>query len=134
MPINNLLVLKKIVFSLAICWTVLIAFLCLVKFGKLPAIPVSEADKYVHFAFHFVFTLLWGNYIWIKNKSNEMKLIVKVLLVSLLYGILIEFLQETLTTTRHADIYDVLANATGATTALGFFLLVKKLKQTNNSY
>jgi VanZ family protein len=127
---NNLLVLKKSFFSLALCWTVLIAFLCLVKFGKLPAIRVTGADKYVHFTFHFVFTLLWGYYIWIKNNATELKPIVKVLVVSLLYGILIEFLQETLTTTRHADIYDVIANATGATTALGFFVLLKKLKQS----
>lgn len=129
MPINNLLVLKKTVFGLALCWTVLIAFLCLIKFGKLPAVPVNGADKYVHFAFHFVFTLLWGHYVWMKNNTAELKLIVKVMVVSILYGILIEFLQETLTTTRHADIYDVLANTTGATTALGFFLLLKKLKQ-----
>jgi len=129
MPTNNLLVLKKTLFSLALCWTVLIAVLCLVKFGKLPAIAVRGADKYVHFTFHFVFTLLWGNYVWLKNKSTELKLIVKVLLVSLSYGILIEFLQETLTTTRHADIYDVLANASGATTALAFFLLLKKYQQ-----
>ncbi|WP_235921991.1 VanZ family protein [Flavobacterium phycosphaerae] len=115
---------------MALGWTVLIAVLCLIKFGKLPAIPVKEADKYVHFTFHFVFTLLWGNYVWLKNKSTELKLIVKVFIVSLLYGILIEFLQETLTTTRHADIYDVMANATGAATAIGFFLLLKKLKQS----
>jgi VanZ family protein len=130
MPTNNLLVLKKTLFSLAICWTVLIAILCLVKFGKLPTIAVKGADKYVHFTFHFVFTLLWGYYGWIKNKSTELKPIVKVLMVSVLYGILLEFLQETLTTTRHADIYDVLANATGATTAVGFLLLLKKRKHT----
>jgi VanZ family protein len=125
---NNLLVLKKTIFSLALCWTVLIAVLCLVKFGKLPTFHVSGADKYVHFTFHFVFTLLWGYYVWIKKNKAELKSIVKVFIVSLLYGILIEFLQETLTTTRHADIYDVMANATGATTALGLFLLLKKLK------
>ncbi|WP_161971672.1 VanZ family protein [Flavobacterium silvisoli] len=121
--------LKKTIFVLALSWTVLIAFLCLVKFGKLPNIPVSEADKYVHFTFHFVFTFLWGHYVWAKNTSTELKPIIKVFLVSFGYGILIEFLQETFTTTRHADVLDVLANTAGAATALGIFFWMKKLKK-----
>ncbi len=126
---NNLLVLKKTLFVLALCWTVLIAFLCLVKFGKLPNIPVSGADKYVHFTFHFVFTFLWGCYVWTKNKSAELKPIIKVSLVSFGYGIVIEFLQETFTTTRHADVFDVMANTAGALTALAIFFWMKKQKK-----
>jgi VanZ family protein len=118
-------VFKKIVYGFAIGWTVIIAVLCLIKLTNLPTFGVSGIDKYVHFTFHFVFTVLWGYYSWLKNNSTALKLILKTVLVSLLYGILIEFLQETCTKTRHADILDVLANLTGATTAFLFFVVYK---------
>jgi VanZ family protein len=125
---NNLLVLKNAIFSLAISWTILIAVLCLVKFSNLPSFGVSGADKYVHFTLHFVFTLLWGFYFWLKLDEIIIPKIARVVLLSLCYGIVIEILQEIATNTRHADIFDVLANSAGATTALLFFVLIKKRK------
>ncbi|MGL2965714.1 VanZ family protein [Flavobacterium sp. XGLA_31] len=120
--------LKKTLKALAIGWTAVIAVLCLVKFGKLPTIPLSGADKYVHFTFHFIFTLLWGHVLWLGQNSRSLKIIAKVVAVSLVYGILIEFLQETCTLTRHADILDVLANLSGAVMAFLVFVFLKKYK------
>jgi VanZ family protein len=121
-------VLKKAILSLAISWTILIAVLCLVKFTDLPSFGVSGADKYVHFTLHFVFTLLWGFNFWIKLNEIIISKIVRVVLLSLCYGIVIEILQEIVTNTRHADVFDVLANSAGATIALLFFVLIKKRK------
>ena len=131
MPTDNSLVLKKTIFGSAIGWTVLIAVLCLMKFSKLPSFGVSGADKYVHFTFHFIFTILWGFYLWLKLNERTISKIVFVVIISLCYGILIEILQETCTKTRHADIFDVLANFTGATFALVLFVLIKKQKIAN---
>jgi len=131
MLINNLLVLKKTLFGLAISWTLLIAFLCLVTFSKLPSLGVSGVDKYVHATLHFVFTLFWGSYISLKQNEIKIPKILRVVMLSILYGIVIEILQETITTTRHADILDVLANFTGTLLALAVFILLKKKKQTN---
>ena len=129
---NNLLVLKNAIFSLAISWTILIAVLCLVKFSNLPSFGVSGADKYVHFTFHFVFTILWGFYSWAKLNDITISKIGRVVILSFCYGILIEIFQEIYTKTRHADIFDVLANGTGALVALVFFVLIKRQKlQTN---
>ena len=125
---NNLSVLKNAIFSLAISWTILIAVLCLVKFTDLSYFGVSGADKYVHFTLHFVFTLLWGFYFWLKLDEIIIPKIARVVLLSLCYGIVIEILQEIATNTRHADIFDVLANSAGATIALLFFVLIKKRK------
>jgi len=125
---NNLSVLKKAMFSLAIGWTILIAVLCLVKFTDLPSLGVSGADKYVHFTFHFVFTILWGFYFWAKLNDITISKIGRVVILSFCYGILIEILQETFTKTRHADIFDVLANGTGAIVALVLFVLIKRQK------
>ena len=115
--------LKKATFSLAVGWTLLIAVLCLVKFTDLPSIGVSGADKYVHFTLHFVFTMLWGYYLWLKLNEIALTKIIFVVTSSLCYGILIEILQETLTKTRRADIFDVVANFSGALVALLLFIL-----------
>ena len=130
---NNLLVLKKASFGLAIGWTLLIAVVCLVKFGNLPSLGVSGADKYVHIILHFGFTMLWGFYFWQKRNQKTIPIIIRLVVVSLFYGILIEFLQETCTTTRHADIFDVLANGTGATIALLVFVLIKNSKSSQTA-
>ena len=122
--------LKKLVFSLAIGWTFLIAVLCLVKFNNLPSFGVSEADKYVHFTLHFVFTVLWGFYSWVKQNERTLSKIVRVFVISFCYGILIEIMQDAYTTTRHADIFDVLANLAGALFALALFVLIKSKKTT----
>jgi VanZ family protein len=129
---NNLSVLKNAIFSLAISWTILIAVLCLVKFTDLPSFGVSGADKYVHFTFHFVFTMLWGFYLWLKLNEIKIFKIGRVVFLSFCYGILIEIFQEIYTKTRHADIFDVVANATGALAALVFFVLIKRQKPQTN--
>lgn len=131
MHTDNSLVLKKATFSLAVGWTLLIAVLCLVKFTDLPSIGVSGADKYVHFTLHFVFTVLWGYYLWLKLNEIALTKIIFVVTSSLCYGILIEILQETLTKTRRADIFDVVANFSGAVVALLLFVLIKRLKTAN---
>lgn len=125
---KNLLVLKKTLLGLAIGWTVLIAFLSLITFSDLPSIGVSGADKYVHVTFHFVFIVLWGLYVSSQQNGIRISNVVRLVIISVLYGIVIEILQETLTTTRHADIFDVLANFIGALLGLLVFLLIKRRK------
>lgn len=129
---NNLLALKKVLFGLAISWTVLIAVLCLVSFGDLPSTNIKGADKYVHSTLHFVFTMLWGLYVSLKINEIKVSQIVRIVVFSICYGLLIEALQETLTQTRHADVYDVLANSAGALLALLVLLLIKKRRNTHH--
>ena len=129
---KNLLALKNILLGLAIGWTASVAVLCLISFSTLPAIEISDADKYVHATFHFVFTMLWGMYFWKKQHEIRIERIISIVVISLSFGILIEFLQETLTTTRHADVLDVAANLTGALIALCVFVFIKTRKKQNN--
>jgi VanZ family protein len=111
MPTPNLLV-RKYLLSAAIGWTLLIAVMCLVSFGRLPSIGIGGADKYVHVVFHFGFFVLW--FLYFSRQGHLDKVLVFVFLASLLYGIAIEIAQELFTATRHADLYDVMANTTGA--------------------
>ena len=114
MIIKRLLEHKKIWFGLATSWTVLIFILCLAKLNNLPSLGVKGMDKYVHFTFHFVFTFLWAIVVKSRSATISNKKILNIILISLVMGITIEILQENFTTTRKADILDVIANLTGA--------------------
>lgn len=122
--IRNLLGHKYFYLWLAELWTVLIAVLCLESSKKLPSIGIKSADKYVHFMFYFVFTILWFLYLIKKNnyvKNTINPALIKVFIAALLYGISIEIAQSLFTVSRKGDVLDVLANTIGAITAV--FLL-----------
>jgi VanZ family protein len=123
---NNLLVLKKTILGLAVGWTLLIAFLCLISFNDIPDIEVKSADKFVHAIFYFVLVMLWGIYSMLKLDEIRVPKIILLVIGAVLYGILLEVLQGTLTATRHADAIDVLANSIGALLALMVFLFIKR--------
>ena len=102
---------------MAIAWTVFIAYLCLASFNSLPKIGIGGADKYVHVVVYFVFALLWSCHLRTKEPCSNSAL-VKVLFAAIIYGSAIEIAQGTFTTTRKADVLDVLANTFGAVLAI----------------
>ena len=106
------------------------AFLCLASFNSLPKIGISGADKYVHVALYFVFTTLWS---WHLNTRNPIVFfsLIKVLIASIIYGSLIEMAQGVFTTTRKADVLDVLANTLGSILAIVVILLDFKFLSKN---
>ncbi len=110
---------KYFFFGLAIVWTGLIVFVCLIKSSDVPSINIVGIDKVVHFVMHLSFTSLWGMAFF---KSNFFDSVTKVLvfsfLLSFVFGLLIEFAQGFLTTTRSADVSDILANVLGAFLAI----------------
>ncbi|RZJ31045.1 MAG: hypothetical protein EOO48_03265 [Flavobacterium sp.] len=115
---KNLSVPNKAWRWIAVIWTLIIAVLCMVRFTDLPDVGVKGTDKYVHATFHFFFTIFWCQHL-INTKSRPLRpTLLRVLLLSIVYGGLIEIAQETLTTTRHADWADVAANFTGAILAV----------------
>lgn len=120
MPTPNLLV-RKYLLPVAIGWTLLIAVMCLVSFGRLPRIGIGGADKYVHIIFHFGFFVLW--FLHFSRTGNFDRWVARVFFASLLYGILIEAAQELFTTTRRADLYDVMANTTGAFMGIAILMI-----------
>jgi len=106
---------------LAIGWTVLITYLSLTSFDELrdvddiDFIDIPHSDKIGHFIFYFGCTTVW------------FLLLLKVVAIgSLFYGILIEILQATVTTTRSGDWRDALANTTGIVVACFVILRVNR--------
>ncbi len=129
----NLLVPKKIYIWLAVLWTLTIIVLCLESTADLPKIKISGFDKVAHAIIHLVFTFLWFMS-FINLKIELKKAALFAFLFSVFFGIMIEVLQQILTTTRQADILDILANITGAFVAvcLVFYLDIKKILNDYN--
>ncbi|WP_264560304.1 VanZ family protein [Flavobacterium sp. N2270] len=121
MKITQLLSELKFVL-LAVAWTVLITVLSLISFERTPSfmLQLPFKDKLVHFIFYFVFVVLWCFGL---HKTDK----IKILLIAVVYGIIIEILQYVLTENRTADFYDVLANSSGAFLAFFVFPIIKKI-------
>ena len=113
--IKRLLVPNKLLFAVAICWTVAMVALCLVSFRDFPAVPVRSADKLVHALFHFVFTALWFLYFRARSqKGDSFRIAFGIIVMSAIFGAGIELAQELLTVTRTADLLDLVANLCGS--------------------
>ena len=109
---------KKIFFLLAILWTLVVTFLSLASLGDVgSSIKVPYKDKFVHFTFYLMFVILWSLFF------KESKYNYKILFAAIGYGIAMEICQKLFTTTRTADVLDVLANSTGA--IVGLLIITK---------
>lgn len=120
--------LKKLVLVGAILWTLLIFILCIVKSSDLPVITIANLDKVVHATFHFVFVVLWFLYFKEQFVSKfRTKAYVFAFALSVFYGIVIEIIQQLFTTSRSADVLDVVANVVGALLGVIVVLVVQKV-------
>lgn len=121
---KNLLVPKQVYFFAALLWTGIIAFFCLVQLNNVPLGEVTNLDKFVHVFFHFVLMVLCFLFFQkYTNAVNSIKCIIISFLFSVFFGIGIEIAQELFTTTRHADVFDVLANISGAILGVAVVIL-----------
>ena len=107
---------ERNLFILALFWTIAITIASLVSLSNMPRVNFLGKDKTVHFLFYFVLTLTWNFALQKKYKNWALKYIIVFVVIG--YGIVIEVLQEVLTKTRQADVYDVIANSAGALVAL----------------
>jgi len=121
----------KTYFVIAILWTCFVTTLSLMtissEIGK--SIDFDFNDKYVHFAFYFVFVIVWFLF-FIKTKFDKKAKNI-ALISAILYGIVMEICQGVFTTTRTPDVYDVIANTLGALTGITIINQVyKNIKTT----
>lgn len=118
--------LKNSIFFISILYTLVLLTVCLITLNNLPDIGVSNADKIFHVLAYCVFTFLWAYTFILKFGIGNKKAILFAAIGAMLYGILIEVLQGSLTTARAFDYYDAVANSLGALIA-SILLLFKKL-------
>ncbi|WP_379812223.1 VanZ family protein [Flavobacterium chuncheonense] len=112
--------LERKYFLIAIIWTLSITALSLISLeGRTPSLAFKNTDKVVHALFYFFFTFFW-------SRACKNKKVILIMLLAVLYGIVIEVLQTTITATREADFYDVLANSLGAFLAMLVLKVINK--------
>lgn len=107
---------------LALFWTVCITVACLVSISEVPDVDfgVENTDKIAHFSFYAVFSVLWLLYLKTVLKNQEW-LYLKVFVIAVSFGVLIEICQSVFTESRQADSIDAIANTLGS--VLGLSLL-----------
>ncbi|WP_130733518.1 VanZ family protein [Flavobacterium sp. J27] len=108
---------------LAIVWTLVVAYLCLMSMQQSEVlVKVPYKDKIVHFTFYFLLFFLWKKGLKVKGLKSQ----IKIVLVLVMYGIILEVFQEIFTSDRQGDVFDALANTLGAVTSLIFLKFVDK--------
>ena len=110
---------KQYVFTSGfICWMLLITILSLYSFEGFDTqkISIPHLDKLVHFVFYFIAAILGSMLIKERTKGqfNLLGTVIISIVVVIIYGIVIEVIQNTFTNYRSGDLYDVLANSLGA--------------------
>lgn len=101
---------------MAVGYTIWLTAISLTPLDGLDLPSFSYADKIVHFFLYFFLTLLW----LLAYPKWWRKRIFFIILV-LLWGIAIEFIQEYFVPTRSGDVFDAIANTAGALTGLWVF-------------
>lgn len=111
-----------------ICWIVIITVLSLYSFEDLDTkgIHIPHMDKAVHFFFYFVAAILGLLLIRERTKGrlNLSRAIIITTLIVIIYGIVIEVIQNTFTRDRSGELYDVLANSLGTFFGVGLIIIL----------
>ncbi|MCS6935034.1 MAG: VanZ family protein [Chitinophagales bacterium] len=113
----------------SVLWAILIMVACLLPGRDLPDLTWWQADKWLHAAVYFLWAVLL-HHGWIRQRAYpqlHQNTLSKIIILTAVYGFALEILQELLTTDRHFDLRDVLANAAGGAAGVAF------IRFTNNS-
>lgn len=125
MIIRLLSTLRRYALFLLVFYILLVTVLSLININKLPDLGSDFDDKLYHMGAYSVFVFLSFNYL----KKIDMKNAVLIAMIfSIIYGIIIELLQEVLNVNRTFDLLDILANTVGV--IFGYFVIryINKLK------
>ena len=123
-------------YGLSISVALTIFYLCMMPSNSTGlSLNISNIDKYVHFLMYFALSFcvslnLYQEY----TKFKSMTMVMWALVIPILFGGLIEVMQDKFTVSRSCDLYDLLADAIGA--VLGFLFsawyVPRHFKQNEN--
>ena len=115
-----------------------IVYLSLINLSETPVSELGMSDKIMHAGAYFILGLSWIFYFLSEHESKLKKNIIIVSLVVIVFGTLIEILQDRLTDYRQLDFYDIFANSIGVIVAGTVVWLSKefliRLKAKINSF
>ncbi|PQJ79482.1 VanZ family protein [Polaribacter porphyrae] len=113
--------LKDNFIFIAIILTIVILCLSLIKTPSTVKIDVKNVDKVFHALAYFTLTISWL-FSFYKKPNKKYAIVISCII----FGIIIEALQNILTNYRTADYLDIFANSLGALFALVFFNIFQK--------
>lgn len=114
-----LALLKDKILIIAIIVTVSILYLSLMRMPKYN-IAISHIDKWQHCIAYFTLSISWLLTFYKQSKKYL------VVISCILFGIIIEILQQTITSYRTGDYLDIIANSVGVLLGLLFFTVFFK--------
>ncbi|KJD32623.1 hypothetical protein PK35_09550 [Tamlana nanhaiensis] len=97
----------------------------------MPEVDISFADKIFHFVTYALLMGLWYFSLVYTLKFSPKKGMLYAFIIAFVFGMIIEVLQDTLTTTRSLDVFDVVANTFGALLATLVLSFYNKLRVKN---
>ena len=102
-----------------IAWTIIIIGLLCIPGKSLPGLGllgIKHFDKFVHIILFGGFVVLWGIYAW-KNKGSIRGwhwTLALICVISLLIGIVMEFIQAAFIPQRSFDVWDIWSDLVGS--------------------
>lgn len=98
----------------AVVYTGIITYLSLVNLSETSVGGWGVSDKVLHAGAYFGMALVWlGFYVLNYQPNTFLRKIIVVCLLVVVFGIIIEVLQNELTSYRELDLLDMLANTAG---------------------
>ncbi len=117
---------------MALAYAIALGTVSLITLKDLPDVQISFADKIFHFLAYSIFVVLWYFAFCYTFKFQKTKSILYAFVFAVLFGIIIEVLQDTMTASRALDVYDALANTLGALMSAIILWLTKSLRVKNS--
>ena len=102
---------RKFYFFIALIYTIVLLYFSLGDIsGVLPDTNIKFQDKILHFLAYLILSILWGYYAILLKTKNA---IIYSFLATLIFGVILELVQEVVNPLRDYDILDLLANCIG---------------------
>ena len=96
------------------------------NFNKVHFFNIPNFDKIFHYIFYLLLSITFYGSLYRNSSLNKKSQIIITFFLVVSYGILMEVLQYYFTSTRNAEIFDVLANTLGCISGIFIFFIVKK--------
>jgi len=84
---------------------------------------IPYLDKIVHFCLYFLLMMV----IIVEHRKSltNTRILISIALIPVILGSIIELLQSDLTTTRSADIFDIISNTSGVICSILLWLIIR---------
>ena len=119
-------------FVIAVIWLIVATVLHIIPGSSLPKdtwLSQIKIDKWVHIAIFFIMVIVW--FLALRKRytlATQRQLLLSVVLASMTYGVVMEFVQKYFVINRSFDLWDLVADAAGCV-ARYIFCFVRYIKK-----